>query len=185
VNGDREIWLIRHAESEWNALGRWQGQADPVLSARGRDQAASLAARVARERFDALVTSDLRRARETAEVLGRTLGLEPRFDARLRERHIGAWAGLTSAEIGERWPDELARVRRRDRIIRPGGGESMDDVAARARACLLDLAREVDLARVAIVAHGGVIRSICDDVGPLANADIVRRTFAVLVAEAR
>jgi broad specificity phosphatase PhoE len=61
----------------------------------------------------------------------------------------------------------------------------MDDVARRVRACLRDLAEEVDLARVAIVAHGGVIRSICADVGPLANADIVRRTFATLVAEAR
>lgn len=179
----REIWLIRHAESEWNAAGRWQGQADPMLSPRGREQAVALAMRIAAERFDLLVASDLHRARETAEVLGRALGLPVRFEVRLRERNVGSWAGLTSAEIAARWPDDLARVQRRDRLFRPGGGESMHDVAVRARAFLRELADEVDLARVAIVAHGGLIRSLCHEVGPLANADFVRTTLGALLEE--
>jgi broad specificity phosphatase PhoE len=183
MSGEREVWLIRHAESEWNALGRWQGQADPALSARGREQAAALAARCAAERFDLLVASDLCRARETAIVLGRALGLDPRFDARLRERNIGTWAGMTSAEIAASWPQELARVRRRDRTVRPGGGESMHEVAARARGFFRELAQDGGPARIAIVAHGGVIRSLCDEVGPLANADFVRTTLAALVAD--
>ena len=182
--GDREIWLIRHAESAWNASGRWQGQADPALSARGREQAAALAERVATERFDALVSSDLARARATAETLGRAVGLTPRLDVRLRERDVGTWAGLTRAEIVARWPDEYERVQSRDREIRPGGGESIDDVARRARGFFRELAAERRFARVVVVAHGGVIRSLCD-VGPIANAHVVRTSLAAILATER
>ncbi|RIL05071.1 MAG: histidine phosphatase family protein, partial [Proteobacteria bacterium] len=77
------VWLIRHAESEWNALGRWQGQADPALSLRGREQARALADALAKEDFETLVASDLRRARETAEAIARAAGLALRCDARL------------------------------------------------------------------------------------------------------
>lgn len=182
MSGEREIWLIRHAESAWNALGRWQGQADPSLSPRGREQAEELATRLAADRFDALVTSDLARARETADALARATGLVPRLDPRLRERDLGAWAGLTHAEIRARWPAEYARVQERDLAIRPGGGESLRDVAQRSRAFFRDLAGEPPVARVAVVAHGGVIRALCG-VPPIPNVHVLRTTLAALLAE--
>lgn len=179
-DGEREVWLIRHAESEWNAAGRWQGQADPALSARGREQAAALARRLAGERFALLVASDLARARETALAVGRSLALAPRFEARLRERDAGSWAGLTRAEIAARWPDELERVGRHDVDARPSGGESLREVAARARAFFRDLARERRAGRIAVVTHGGLIRALCE-VGPVANAHLVRTTLEAVV----
>lgn len=178
------VWLIRHAESEWNALGRWQGQADPALSARGREQARALAETLGGAGFETLVASDLRRARETAEEIARAAGLALQCDARLRERHLGAWAGLTSAEIAARWPHDYERVQARDRDVRPGGGESIRDVEARARGFFLELAERSEAARIAVVAHGGVIRALCD-VGHVANAAYVRTTLAALVDPSR
>src|SRR5690606_25454710 len=102
----REIWLIRHAESAWNAMGLWQGHADPGLSARGIAQAEALARELAGSGIEAIVASDLRRARETARILGAALGLEPAIDARLRERDLGTWSGLTTPQIAGRWPEE-------------------------------------------------------------------------------
>jgi probable phosphoglycerate mutase len=178
--GDVEIWLIRHAESEWNALGRWQGQADPALSPRGVEQAAALAATLAEERFARLVSSDLARARDTALALGRALALVPRYEARLRERHAGAWAGLTRAEIAARWPEALARVGRHDPDARPDGGESFREVAARARGFLRELEAERSDGPVALVTHGGLIRALCG-LGPIANAGFVRTTLGSLL----
>lgn len=178
----RPVWLIRHAESVWNALGRWQGQADPGLSARGREQAAALARRLAGAGLEAVVTSDLRRARETAALLADALGLPVEIDARLRERDLGSWSGLTTPEIAGRWPEAFARVQARDPDVRPGGGESLAEVAARARAFLRGLAARPP-ARVALVTHGGLIRTL-RPVGPVANATVVRATLGELLAEA-
>jgi len=180
---DREIWLVRHAESEWNALGRWQGQADPALSAHGRAQAAALAETFAGERFDALVASDLVRARETAEIVGARLGLAPRLDVRLRERDAGCWAGLTHEEIAARWPEELARVRRHDPLGRPVGGESLVDVAARAQGFFRELASESSLARVVVVTHGGLMRSLVRELAAIPNAHVVRTRLGTLVGD--
>lgn len=177
------IWLIRHAESEWNAIGRWQGQADPALSERGRAQAGALAGRLQTARFEALVSSDLLRARETAEIVARATGLSLVCDGRLRERDLGAWSGLTTAEIEARWPAELERVQARDPDVRPGGGESIRDVALRARGFFAELAQGGAAGRLGVVAHGGVIRALCD-VPPLANATWVKTTLAALLVGA-
>ncbi len=153
-----DLWLIRHAESTWNAAGRWQGQGDPPLSARGGAQARELAARLVHAELTALRTSDLRRAAGTARLLGERLGLLPASDARLRERDLGSWTGLTGAAIASRWPAQLARLRRGDPALRPGGGERLADVRARVAALLDELATRPPGRRVAIVTHLGVIR---------------------------
>jgi probable phosphoglycerate mutase len=177
----REVWLIRHAESSWNALGRWQGHADPGLSARGREQARALARALAGAGIGAIATSDLRRARETAVLLGESLGIEPSADPRLRERDLGVWSGLTTPEIAGRWPEEFARVRARDVELRPGGGESIRDVVARARDFFEELATQRDGAeRMAIVTHGGLIRAL-RPVQPVANAAWVCTTLGDLL----
>ena len=156
--------LIRHAESTWNAAGRWQGLGDPPLSARGLGQVDALAAALADERIDALVTSDLRRAAETAAALGRRLNLSPVADPRLRERDIGVWTGLTDAEIRARDPEALARFRAHDPEVRPGGGEGDADLALRARAALASIAAAREGERIAIVTHLGIVRSLLGEI---------------------
>jgi probable phosphoglycerate mutase len=178
----RPLWLIRHAESSWNALGRWQGWSDPGLSTRGREQADRLARELAGGSIDAIVTSDLRRARETAAVVATALRVEVAVDARLRERDIGSWSGLTTPEIAGRWPDALARLRARDPELRPGGGESALDVQARLRAFLDDLAARPRSQRVALVTHGGVIR-VLGAAAPVLNASVLASTLDALSGE--
>jgi broad specificity phosphatase PhoE len=152
--------LIRHAESVWNASGRWQGQADPPLSERGRRQAEAVAADLAGIRFDVLISSDLARALETARIIGRVAGVEPQPDRRLRELDVGAWAGLGREEIARRAPERLARFESGDPDVRPGGGETRREIRQRVRRAFADLAARHDGRRVAVVTHLGVIRAL-------------------------
>lgn len=171
--GDRlmtRILLVRHGESEWNATGRWQGQADPPLTARGRAQAAHAAAAIGS--VDAIVTSDLQRARDTARTIADARGVEPLVvDARLRERDAGEWSGLTRQQIHEQWPGYLADDPRpsngrssssssSSKVVverRPPGWESEPVLWERVRASLVDIGRRVPDGVVVAVTHGGVI----------------------------
>ena len=164
--------LIRHAESVWNADDRWQGHADPPLSARGAAQAEALAKTLAREHADALLSSDLRRAWQTAEILGRALGLAPRPDPRLRELDVGRWAGLTRSEIAALDPDLLRRFEAEDPAVRAGGGESRAEIRARVRAAFRSLAQEHPGARLIVVTHLGVVRALRPG-AELANAEML------------
>ena len=171
-----EVILIRHGESVWNAERRWQGQADPPLSERGRAQAHDAAAAIAALRPQVLYASDLVRAFETATILGRELGLEPNAEPRLREFHVGEWSGLTVAEIDARWPGEYARFRSREPDLRPGGGESPRELMGRILAALGDIAARHPGERVAAVSHGGVARSLTS--ASLDNLGFVRLRHA-------
>ncbi len=152
------MWIARHAESTWNAEGRWQGQGDPPLSRLGERQAQALAQRLARRGVRSLVSSDLARAAQTAAIAGQRLGVAPRLEPRLRERDVGAWSGLRPAEIADRFPEELARMRAGDPDLRPGGGESFRELETRVRAAFAEIAAEGDAGGVAVITHLGVIR---------------------------
>jgi len=154
-----EVWFIRHGESLWNAEGRWQGQGDPPLSERGRQQAEQAAEELAGRGIAFLAASDLERARATAEVIGARLGLAPRFERGLRELDVGCWSGLHHAEIARRWPGELARFRAGDLELAPGGGESRLVLGERARRVLSELAARAG-GPLAVVSHLGLLRSL-------------------------
>jgi len=180
----RRVLLIRHGESTWNAAGRWQGWGDPPLSARGREQAAALAEQLAAHGILRLVSSDLARAAQTAQMLGDALGLVPTLDARLRERDLGRWSGLEEAEILAAFPDELVRFRAREPGVRPGGGESRDEFVSRvapALRVLAGLGGEVGAGALGIVTHLGVIRLIAPELRP-GNAEVVAVDHARLLA---
>src|SRR5687768_17379924 len=125
-----QVVLIRHGETEWNRDQRIQGHLDVPLSERGLRQAERLAAWLAEEAPAAVLSSDLRRARVTAEVLaaGRVpVVLEPR----IREGRFGSFEGLTTAEIREAFPEEF-RAWREDAVRhRPPGGETLEDLQER------------------------------------------------------
>lgn len=154
----RNIYLVRHAQSEWNAVGRWQGQADPPLSAVGFEQAKRLAATFPAQDVTHLFTSDLQRAAHTAAPLATRFALEPVVDERLRELHVGSWQGKTRAEIAAEEPEML------DLFFqgREGwtGGETYADHEARADAVAEHYESLPDGAVVAAVTHGGTLRAI-------------------------
>jgi broad specificity phosphatase PhoE len=150
------LLLVRHGESTWNAQSRWQGQADPPLSPFGERQAEDATARLAEIATVGVVwVSDLVRARRTGELIARRLGLDGvREEARLRERNVGAWSGLTRDEIERQWPGYLAARRS------PPDFEGDDALLERARAGLAAAIGGRGSGDVLVVTHGGVIRTI-------------------------
>ena len=150
--------LVRHAQSVWNVEGRWQGHADPPLSETGEEQARSASARVGS--VDAVVASDLERARRTAALLvpNDPATLEPD----LREYDVGMWSGRTRTEIEAAWPVELALFDS-GQLEGPPGAEPRAGFQERVMGALARLgtswvASGVD--RVLVVSHGGVIRTV-------------------------
>ncbi len=154
--------VIRHGETEWNRLGRQQGHLDSPLTPLGRKQAEAMAAGLRSFRCDGCYASDLGRARETADIIVRALGLAYETDVRLRERHLGALQGFTYDEFAVHHADELERFKGSDPDFRLSGGESERDRRERHTACLEDLARRHPGRAILIVAHGGTLRSFMD-----------------------
>jgi glucosyl-3-phosphoglycerate phosphatase len=153
-HGTARLLLIRHGQSTWNAEGRWQGHSDPPLSPLGERQAKAAGATVLSLGVDAVVSSDLARARRTAELLA-PAGIEPVVEAALKERNVGAWEGLTADEIDARFPGMRAAHHS------PPGFESDESVARRVVPALLLVARRLGDGGVAVVvSHGGVIRTL-------------------------
>jgi broad specificity phosphatase PhoE len=139
------LLLVRHGETDWNADGRLQGQTDRPLSDFGRRQARQLADEIGGEELEAIYSSDLARARETAEIVGERLGLPVVLDPDLREKDWGTWEGLTAVErdsvefVGESTEAHQERILRALRRIaerHPGDG------------------------RVLVVTHGGSMRRV-------------------------
>jgi probable phosphoglycerate mutase len=153
--------VVRHGETRWNVEERIQGQGDSPLTDRGIAQAEAIGKRLARERFDAIVASDLGRAMDTAKRIGRHCGLQVVPDARLRERSFGQGEGLSYAEIDRLWPDAFSRKgASSDPDLAVPGGESRRQFHERVHAAFVALAREHEGRRIAVVAHGGVLAAL-------------------------
>ena len=148
--------LVRHGETDWNAEQRWQGHSNTELNDAGREQARLLAEGL--NGVDALYSSDLARARETAEILAATLGLEVRYDERLRERSFGSWEGLTMAEIETTFPDEARRWRAGG--AGPDDAETFEGFAARVGSFIDEVGPQHEGETVLAVSHGGTIRVV-------------------------
>lgn len=156
-----EILMVRHGQSEWNAQGRWQGQADPPLSPLGMDQAiAAGEALRSFAPFDGIATSTLDRAATTGDRIAEKLGFDAPFRvANLAERSAGEWSGLTRDEIEKQYPGYLKSKRF------PPGYEYDDDLLVRIRSGFLNLLANVPGDRLVVVAHGGIVYCIEQSLG--------------------
>ena len=146
------VW--RHGRTEWNAVGRFQGQLDPPLDAVGRAQAHRTAPHLAAALSGGdtvLLSSDLQRARDTAGALAPLLGVPVQVDERLREHGLGSWEGLTRDEVADRHPEQYADWLA-GRPVRGRGGEPAEEVARRALSAVADLPAA---GTAVLVTHGG------------------------------
>lgn len=169
--------LVRHGETAWNAEHRVQGQQDVPLDATGCRQAEAVAAALARERFAAIWSSDLLRARATAAPSAALLGLPLRLDRDLRERHYGIFETLTYAEAKQRYPEDYARFERREPEYDFRSGESLSAFYERAVACVRRIAAAHPGEDVLVFTHGGILDKLYRFVTGLALA--APRAFAI------
>jgi broad specificity phosphatase PhoE len=165
------ILLARHGETDWNRDGVWQGWADPPLNETGRAQARELAEQLRHVPFDAVYSSDLRRAHETAEIVAAPHGVPVVADPGLREIDVGSFSGLTRAQIEERFPNGE----------RPDG-ETREQHAARVLDAVERIARENPGRRILLVTHGGTMRALHGHVTdepfhPVANCGVLELHF--------
>jgi broad specificity phosphatase PhoE len=167
-----ELILVRHGETDWNRVRRYQGHADPPLNEAGRAQARELAHKLKPLELDAIYTSDLRRAAETAEIIHAGRDILLMRDVGLREIDVGSWSGLTREEIEQRFPGETTH-----------DGESREAHRARVVRTVTAIAAQHDGARVLIVSHGGSLRTLLshalqdDSVPPVENCAIYKLAF--------
>jgi probable phosphoglycerate mutase len=187
----RTLLVTRHGETDWNVAQRWQGQSDIPLNDNGRAQAYALAERLRGYDLCGIVSSDLSRAKETAEIVARLRGIERiEVDIDLRERCFGCFEGLTRQEcettLAQAWHSWL-----HDRTP-PLGGESTEALADRAYAALGRAAREIarDDTPALVVTHGGVMRAVVaratgQHPQPIQNTELWRVVWdeAVLLVE--
>ena len=153
--------VVRHGQTRWNLESRIQGHGDSALTEEGLAQADAIARRLAAERFDALVSSDLGRALQTAGRIAAVTRHEIIPDARFRERNFGSAEGLTYAEMGERFPGVFARpLQEADPDFRIPQAESRREFYVRIGEAFEALARERAGQRIAVVCHGGVLASL-------------------------
>jgi len=156
-----EILLIRHGVTAWNAIKRLQGHLDIPLSEEGQRQAAALGRALQDESLDAIFSSDLQRARQTAQAIAAPRGMTVQIDRGLRERCYGAFEGMLYAEIGARYPQAYAAWQAREIDARfPAGvheAETLREFSGRVVATITRIVSERRYRRIALVSHGGVL----------------------------
>jgi probable phosphoglycerate mutase len=172
-----ELLLVRHGETDWNRERRFQGHADPPLNEAGREQARALGEQLAAEEIDAVYTSDLRRARETAEILAARLDAEVVALRELREIDVGSWQGLTWPEIEERHPEGVEQWHRDGHGWE--SGETYGELGTRIAAALRQIAANHPGQRILVVGHGGTVRATRALVDGVSVTESRRRSPAI------
>lgn len=153
------LFLVRHGETQWNILGKFQGCKDIDLSQEGIFQANLLRERVENS-FDYIYTSPLKRAKDTANIICSNMNIKPETELALREINFGEWEGLTIKEIKELYPENFMRWRT-DEAVGPicGGDLSLKMASIRAKEAILRIIKEHKDKRIMIVCHGGIIKA--------------------------
>ncbi|SDE84893.1 alpha-ribazole phosphatase [Sporomusa acidovorans] len=152
--------IIRHGQTLWNLERKYQGHSDIALSDKGIKQAEAVAARLAKEKIDAVYASDLSRACKTAEYIAARHNLKVNITPELREIKFGEWEGLTYDQITARWPGMLGKLWTTPDELEIPGGESFHQLKERAYAAIQKIIKEHPGQTVAVVAHGGTIGTI-------------------------
>ena len=156
-----QLFVVRHGQTDWNAEYRYQGATDVVLNATGRQQANEVARRIHQHyTIDTVVSSPLKRAQETADIIATTLHSDVRIMEQFGERNVGVYEGLTPQEAQERYPDVWAQNVTRQLNTAPPGGETILEVGARVLDGLNHLQTHYQGKHVLLVAHGYIARMI-------------------------
>lgn len=158
-----KVVFIRHGQTEWNVSGRYQGQSDVALSKEGIGQAEKLAEHFPVAAVDAIYSSDLERARVTAEKVAKKLGLRVQAEPAFRELNFGDWEGLTYEQIADTWAEAMENFFRHPDILQIPRGESFPEVHQRAMKRLRELLGQHEGQTIVIVAHGAVLRTMLAD----------------------
>ena len=151
------LCIVRHGETAWNAEHRVQGQLDIPLNVNGAAQARAAAKVLTQEKFDAIYSSDLTRARQTAAPTASFHSMEVLLERDLRERHYGIFERLTYAEVKVRYPEDYARFEARDPDYDFRTGESLRAFSARSIAVISKIAKENEGKSVLVFTHGGIL----------------------------
>ena len=160
------LYLIRHGQTDWNLEGRYQGQSDVPLNEKGIAQVQSLIEKLNGHSFAAIYSSDLMRARQTAEPIAKALGMEVNIDKRLREINQGEWEGVLVDDIKARYAGIWSQRTVNPASVRPPRGETVGEVAERVYAVLDYISRLIPNGQLLIVSHGlSIATAICRDKG--------------------
>ena len=151
------LCIVRHGETAWNAEHRVQGQLDVPLNAVGQAQAVAASKILSKEKFDAIYSSDLSRARQTAQETANMLSMEIVQDRDLRERHYGIFEKLTYAEVKVRYPEDYARFEARDPEYAFRTGEALRDFSGRSIAVISKIIGKHENQNILVFTHGGVL----------------------------
>lgn len=172
-----QIVLIRHGITDWNIERRAQGQKDIPLNNTGREQAQALANRLRNEQWDMIYSSDLSRAKETADIIARELNLEVHTDTRLREINMGETEGTTFEERIDKWGDQWKELAL--------GVEENESVTQRASSFLTETAKKFENKKILVVTHGFLIRHTMKKLvpsiniaSPIYNTSVTTLTYA-------
>jgi broad specificity phosphatase PhoE len=161
----KRVVFIRPGETEWNKIGRWQGIVGVPLNPQGRAQAEALSKFIRNIGLDALYSSDLRRAKDTAEIIAATANTKIIYDGRLRERSMGEWQGLTLGEIQVWYPEEYTKVQADPEGYQVPAGESRKQVAKRVHAAFQDIIARGGMT-IGIISHTTAIRALLAELVP-------------------
>ncbi len=171
---DAQLCMARHGETDWNQRGILQGWLDVPLNAKGRLQASQMAADMASAQLQAIWSSPLARARETAEIIATALHLPPPVcHTGLREKHFGAIQGIPKHELAEQDPALLEQILRRNPAAQFVGGETMDETADRVLNAVLELGQRHGGERVLVITHGWVLDVVTRHANGLARNTVL------------
>lgn len=155
------LLLVRHGETDWNQQMRFQGQTDIPLNAKGIEQAETIARRLRNEPLQAIYSSDLQRAMQTAQIVAKYHELRPIPEPNLRELSYGVWEGMSRDEIMQsEWAELFERYRKDSLRHRPPGAEYPEQIMERCRQVLHRLRKQHDQGTVCVVGHGGSLRAL-------------------------